>query len=264
MRRLLIEQEMSAAAIWARRLAVLSLAVLSLAILLARWGRLDPLAALASASAGLGLAIAAVCAGVLAFVAIWRDGRPGFGRAAGAVALALALLAWPALLAVQSLSLPRLTDVTTDIVDPPAFSRSRQALAARGSLQLVDPPPESRTLQRSAYPRLAPFLLDVPVEDAFRLAETAAGKLGWTIVERVRPGGRAGLGRIEAVDRSLLFRFPDDITVRATPLPDGSRLDVRSASRVGEHDFGANAARIERFFAAIAAEIEAQPVRALP
>jgi uncharacterized protein (DUF1499 family) len=75
----------------------------------------------------------------------------------------------------------------------------------------------------------------------------AAQNRGWTIIEAVRPGGRMGLGRLEAVDRTFLLRLPDDVTVRLRPRADGTRIDVRSASRMGTHDLGTNAARIRAF-----------------
>jgi uncharacterized protein (DUF1499 family) len=61
------------------------------------------------------------------------------------------------------------------------------------------------------------------------------------------------VGRIDAVARSLLFRFPDDITIRLRAGVGETRIDLRSASRVGRHDFGANARHIRDF----AREIEA-------
>ena len=66
-------------------------------------------------------------------------------------------------------------------------------------------------------------------------------------VEMSVSGGRVGLGRLDAVDRTFLLRLADDITVRIRPRADGARIDVRSASRIGRHDLGANAARIRRF-----------------
>jgi uncharacterized protein (DUF1499 family) len=69
----------------------------------------------------------------------------------------------------------------------------------------------------------------------------------------VRPGGRLGLGRIEAIDRTFLLRIPDDITVRIRPRADGARIDVRSASRIGNHDLGENARRIRRYLDEVSA-----------
>ena len=96
-----------------------------------------------------------------------------------------------------------------------------------------------RIAQREAYPQIAPLTLDVPPEEAFDLVRKAAANRGWQVIEAVRPGGRVGLGRIEAVDRTFLLRLPDDITVRIRPRADGTRIDVRSASRIGSHDLGA-------------------------
>jgi uncharacterized protein (DUF1499 family) len=77
--------------------------------------------------------------------------------------------------------------------------------------------------------------------------QKAAGNLGWQVIEAVPPGGRIGTGRLEAVDRTFLLKLPDDITVRLRPRADGTRIDIRSASRFGSHDLGVNAARIRSF-----------------
>lgn len=67
------------------------------------------------------------------------------------------------------------------------------------------------------------------------------------MLESSRPGGRSGAGRIEAVARSRILRTAEDITIRVRPRADGSRIDIRSASRIGPHDLGVNAARIAAF-----------------
>jgi uncharacterized protein (DUF1499 family) len=70
-------------------------------------------------------------------------------------------------------------------------------------------------------------------------------------VETNPPGGRTGVGRIEAVDRSLVMGFPADVTVRIRPLATGARIDVRSASRRWPHDFGDNARRVQAYAQAL-------------
>jgi uncharacterized protein (DUF1499 family) len=75
-------------------------------------------------------------------------------------------------------------------------------------------------------------------------------------VEEAAPGGRSGQGRIEAVAETRLMRFQDDVTIRIRPSGAGTRIDIRSASRIGRHDFGANAARIRRFVTEITAPRE--------
>jgi uncharacterized protein (DUF1499 family) len=102
-------------------------------------------------------------------------------------------------------------------------------------------------MQRASYVQIAPLTLDIGPEEAFALVRKAAENLGWRVIEAVPPGGRVGLGRLEAVDRSLILRVPYDITVRVRPRVDGTRIDIRSASRFGNHDLGANADHIRDF-----------------
>ena len=93
MRRLIIEEPISRAALWSRRTAVFALATAAVSIAIARFGGVDPSGALAVFGAALVLAfLAALLAGAAAVV-IWRTGRRGAGRAAAGFALALALIA---------------------------------------------------------------------------------------------------------------------------------------------------------------------------
>lgn len=247
MRRLIIEEPISRAASWAPRVAWFALAVTVMAVLLIRFERVELGGGLAALATGLGLALAAAALSMLAFVRIWTEGRRGVGSAIRGLVIAAAVLAWPAWNGVSALRLPALTDVTTDIENPPAFSRSRAVLDARGGRVPPEPPPEDRAEQRAAYGRIASLTLDIPPDAAFALVQKAAANRGWRIVEAIKPGGRFGLGRVEAVDRTFLLRLPDDVTVRIRPRADGARIDVRSASRIGRHDLGANAVRIRRF-----------------
>ena len=88
----------------------------------------------------------------------------------------------------------------------------------------------------------------------------AAAALGWEVVDQVAPGGRRGEGdgRIDAVQRTLIMRFPDDLTIRVRPLAGQTRIDVRSVSRYGRHDFGVNAKRIETFANEMQAQLDAR------
>jgi uncharacterized protein (DUF1499 family) len=236
MRRLILEEPVSRAAIWSRKIAWFALAVTAVAVVFIRFGVVDVLPGFVSLATGLGLALLAVLLALAAFVRIWTEGRRGVGPAAKGLVLALLILAYPGFYLLRGLTLPILNDVSTDIDDPPAFSRSRAALEARGGRLPPDPARATRLAQRAAYPQVA-----------FELARRAAANRGWQVIETVRPGGRVGLGRIEAVDRTFLLRLPDDVTVRIRPRVDGSRIDARSASRLGSHDLGQNARRIRAF-----------------
>jgi uncharacterized protein (DUF1499 family) len=252
MRRLIIEEPVSRAALWAPRVAWFALAVTVMAVAMIRFGLVELMPGVAALVAGLFLAVEAAGLALFAFVRIWMEGRRGLGMAIRGLVLALLILGYPGYFAVRALIRPPLNDVSTDIDDPPTFSRSRAALEARGGRIPPDVAPEARRLQRQAYPQIAPLTLDLPAEQVYDLVRRAAQSRGWQIIEAARPGGRVGLGRLEAVDRTFLLRLPDDITVRIRPRADGARIDVRSASRIGQHDLGQNAQRIQRFLEEVA------------
>lgn len=97
--------------------------------------------------------------------------------------------------------------------------------------------------QRDAYPDIQPITLAEPPQKAFERALAAAQAMGWEIVAR-----DPAAGRIEAVDTTFWFGFKDDVVVRVAAAPaGGSRIDVRSKSRVGRGDAGTNARRIRGF-----------------
>jgi uncharacterized protein (DUF1499 family) len=131
-------------------------------------------------------------------------------------------------------TLPYINDITTDTETPPQFSQPR---------------PYERhfaELQHLGYPDLQPLELAVPPAQAFAHARAAAQALGWELA-----AADESAGRIEAVATTFWFGFKDDIAVRVAPSGAGSRIDVRSHSRVGRSDLGANAARIRKFFSAM-------------
>ena len=96
--------------------------------------------------------------------------------------------------------------------------------------------------QRNAYPDLQPVMLKVAPAQAFERALATVGEMGWDLV-----GSDAAAGRIEATDTTFWFGFKDDVVIRVRPADGGSRVDVRSLSRVGVGDAGTNAKRIRAF-----------------
>ena len=248
MRRLIIEEPYSRPAKWSPVIAWFAMAVALISVLLIRFRHVDYAAGFVSLGVGLFLATLAILLAVIAFLRIWQEGRRGLSSAIQGLLLGALVLAYPSWFAVQAVLLPPINDITTDTDNPPAFSLSRAVLDARGGRVPPDVPPEVREAQRDAYAQIAPLTLDVGPDEAFELVRKAAANRGWQIVEAVKPGGRLGIGRLEAVDRTFLLRLPDDVTVRIRPRADGTRIDVRSASRMGNHDLGANARRIRAFF----------------
>jgi uncharacterized protein (DUF1499 family) len=103
-------------------------------------------------------------------------------------------------------------------------------------------------LQKKGYPDIGPSRLALPPDQAFARAEATVRSLGWEVVATAPADGR-----IEATDTTLLFGFKDDVVIRVRPDGAGSRVDIRSVSRVGRSDFGVNAKRVRKFQAALAA-----------
>jgi uncharacterized protein (DUF1499 family) len=158
-----------------------------------------------------------------------------------------AVVAGPPLYMVWQLqSLPRIHDISTDTDDPPNFVAV--APLRKDARNPLDYKPETAAQQKRGYPDIAPLRLDAAPSQSFARAERAARAMGWEIVS-VAPNDL----RIEATDTTLLFGFKDDVVIRIRPQAQGSVVDVRSLSRVGGSDFGANAKRVRAFLNKVAA-----------
>jgi len=260
LRRLILEEPLSKAAAASRRVAVFALLVAAAAVLAARaegaQEALGPLAAFAAALilAGVSLLLAGAAA-----VEIWNTGRRGIAPAVTGSCLALALLAYPVYLAIQAERLPRLSQATTDYRKPPTYMISSRAREARGTWTPPPPNPDDEALQRAAWPHIAPIQVDLEPDQAYRMSLRIAKDLGWRVVDATGPNLRGEAeAHIDATDRSLFFGFVSDIAIRIRPQGAKTEIDLRSVSRVGAHDFGANARRIMRFAAAVQASIEAR------
>ena len=169
------------------------------------------------------------------------SGRRGFGLSLLGLLLGISIAAVPWWYRRSAQGTPPIHDITTDIENPPRFAAVLPRRA--GAPNSADyGGAEVAAQQRAAYPDIRPLQLDVPPARAFALARAAASELGWEIV-----AADSAAGRLEATDRTFWFGFHDDIVVRVTPEGNGSRIDVRSVSRVGRGDAGTNARRIRRF-----------------
>jgi uncharacterized protein (DUF1499 family) len=179
----------------------------------------------------------------LALIALVVGGR----RALVAVALVLGVAALlpPLLVQQAALTKPPIHDISTDTDDPPPFV-AVAPLRKDASNPLQYGGPEIAAQQGKAYPDIAPASLSLPPEQAFARAEEAARAQGWEIVAVV-----PAEGRIEATDTTRWFGFKDDVVIRVRPWETGSRVDVRSVSRVGRGDVGTNARRIREFLKAL-------------
>jgi uncharacterized protein (DUF1499 family) len=260
MRRLILEEPTSRAATVSRRVAVFACLTAGAAIVVARaTDGEDSLESLAVFSAALLLAGLALLLAGAAAVEIWGTGRRGIAQAATGALLALALVAFPAYLTLEAARLPRINQVTTDFKSPPSYMISSRAREARGAWTPPPPEPDAEAAQRLAYPNIRPMLVDLEPDQAYRMSLRIAKELGWRIVDSTPPNLRGeGDAHIDATTRSLFFAFSSDIAIRIRAQGPKTEIDIRSASRVGRHDFGANAQRAERFIEAVQQSVDAR------
>ncbi|MEM1154486.1 MAG: DUF1499 domain-containing protein [Pseudomonadota bacterium] len=220
---------------WLGYIAIALLAVLPLAILTVRsgaWQQGLGLLALSSLAAALVLAMAVILLLLPRFVS-WRK----------AIALR-ALYCIPGTLIVISMlqagNHPRIHDITTNLQDQPQFTVAEKRRGAMSnSLQTTS---ETFLLQAEGYPELETLILRESMENVFDQSIRIATDLGWEVYLQDR-----NAGIIEAVDTTALLGFQDDIVIRMRALGSGTEVDLRSVSRVGVGDFGANAQRIKDF-----------------
>ena len=255
MRRLIVAEPIARSAVWARRLSIFALAIAAVAVALSRLSTADPPAALTVLGAALVVAAFAALLAVAAAAVIWRDGLRGAEQAAIGFALAAALIAYPVYLAALAFALPPINDVSTDLKSPPNFLLSAKAREARAGAEPPAPSDETRAAQRAAYPDLATIMVEMDSTEAYQLALSVAADLGWRVVDSEPPNLNGdGAALIEATAKSLVFGFVSDIAIRIRPGATQTAIDVRSVSRVGQHDFGSNARRVRKFIAAVKEE----------
>lgn len=192
-------------------------------------------------------AFAGLAAAALAIVMLLvpRTRRTGSASLLAALVLGLgvAFVPWNGMR--QARAVPPIHDISTDTERPPEFvavlplRADAPNPAAYGGAEVAQ-------AQREGYPDLGPLRMDLPPPEAFAKAEQVARDMGWEIV-----AADPATGRIEATDTTLWFGFKDDIVIRVEADGEGSRVDMRSVSRVGKSDVGTNAKRIRAYLQAL-------------
>ena len=227
-------------------LAIVTLAAIVIGVLGAMTGVLPPITGFLLFAAAMVLgSLLTLIVGVIGLITTraraGQPKRPGRAAARAATGIGIGLLVVLAVLASRTGGVPAIHDVTTDPADPPQFVAAVRANPGR-DLGYPHGNPDSAAMQKESYPDLEPIGVDLSVADALQRSRQVAEELGWEVVETDEASGR-----LEATATSRLFRFVDDIVVRIRPSQSGSIVDLRSTSRVGESDLGANAARIRAF-----------------
>lgn len=190
----------------------------------------------------LGSLVAGIGGVVCAVMLFWQRNPL---RIAGAVTGVIAALIFAKII-LGAGAVPPIHDITTDTGNPPQFVGITQAVRGEGSNTLVYDQALARQ-QIVAYPNIRPRIVNAPPAQVFDKALKVVTAKGWAVAV-----ADAATGRIEATATAGWWGFKDDVVIRLAPNGTGSRIDVRSVSRVGESDLGANAARIESLLGAIA------------
>ena len=257
-------EPVSSLALWARRLAVFSAVAAVVSIAIVRFGFLEVKPALATFFGALVFAGLSILLALAGFVAIWRNGSRGMSRILLALVLDAIILAYPAYLGLQYRKLPAIHDITTDPIDPPRFEALARLRTGDGANTAVYAGLYSAELQRAAWPDIEPVDLDVPVQRAYEVALAVVTKRKWLIIDERAPQPPRRIGRIEAVARTPIMGFREDVTIRIAPDGAGSRVDIRSSSRYFESDLGSNASRVTKLIEDINAAAESTPAAKKP
>ncbi|CAL75989.1 conserved hypothetical protein; putative membrane protein [Bradyrhizobium sp. ORS 278] len=264
-----LSEPTSSLATWARNLAVFSVVAVLVSILILRFDFLEMKPALATFFGALGLAVLSILLGLAAFVAIWHNGSRGMSRVLLALMIDAAVLAYPGYLALKDRKLPKIYDITTDLVEPPSFEALAPLRNGDGTNTAAYAGLYSWEQQRTFYPDIEPVQVELPPDRAFAVALKLVNRRKWFVVDERAPQPPRREGRIEAVARTPIMGLREDISIRVKPDGEESRIDVRSASRYStspylDSDLGSNAARVTKLIEDLstAAEAEAQkPVK---
>jgi uncharacterized protein (DUF1499 family) len=220
---------------WGGYLAITLLILLVVSVLTIRagvWQQGLVLYALCCLGAAVTLAVFLICLALPAFATLRRP------------LLMRSLLVLPGTLLILGVlgggKYPEIHDISTDVADPPVFAMAAEIRDKTANSLELDP--QTIAQQLDAYPGIQTVQSNLDFAQAYAQAEKVAANLGWEIT-RADPLA----GEIEAVDTTKIMAFKDDIVIRVRRADDGSVVDLRSASRVGRSDMGANAKRIRSF-----------------
>src|ERR1700730_15898220 len=203
-RRRTIEEPPSRLALWARRVALFSLAATLIAVVIVRSGALEIVPALSTLAGALVLAVLAILLAIGAAIACWFEGVGGAKEAATALFIGLALIAYPLFLGIKGYRLPAIYDITTDPIDPPRFDAIPR-LRPRGANPLTYEGLYAAELQHAAYSDIEPDHTDSTPQEAYDAAMKVIIKRKWRIVDARPPQGsavRAGETRAPQAPRS--------------------------------------------------------------
>ena len=226
---------------WSIRLTLVAIAVAALGLTLARYDVVPKLTGFLAFLVGGLLAAMALLLGIAALLISRKQALPSRGKLLAAIAVSLVFTGFLASRPMANGDVPAIHDITTDLANPPQFEAIKvreDNLAGVGTVE------NWQKLHSAAYGDLRPLEIARPVAQVTADAVRLAQEQGWQIVKSDR-----ARGHVEATASVSFIRFKDDVVLRIVPTQDGagSRVDMRSISRVGVSDLGVNAKRIRAF-----------------
>jgi len=251
------QSEAIQSSVWTIRLALFSVSIVLLAVLFHRILGMGTLVALNLFKLALAGAVIVLALGAFALVRIWQHGWRGGANALVGMVIGCGVLIWPIAVLIFASGHPTINDVTSDLKNPPRFILL-DGKRPPGANSMTYPGEKFAAKQRKAYPNLGPLRVERPASETLELARQALRRMHM-VVEGVVPidGQEPGRGQVEAVDRTLIMGFRDDVIVRVTRIRGGALVDIRSSSRFGQSDLGRNALRIAEIQQGLIARIQA-------
>jgi hypothetical protein len=242
---------------WATRAALFAFGLIVTTAFLHRLFGMDTPVAFNLVLVALVIALGSIASALLAALTIWSTGRPGTSRVLFAVFLSLGILTLPLFYQVWLRSFPMLSDITTDAGDPPPLTAAIR-LRGPGNNSVKYNRAKWSEQQALAYPDIQAMTIPRSGEESYALVVDAVKRLNMELTREDPPDAEAGTpGVVEAVDKTLIMGFLDDVAIRVSGGEEQSRVDIRSASRFGRGDMGRNAERIRALMTEIRARVDA-------
>lgn len=254
------ERRVSATAGWARTLSAFSLVLFITAGVGHRYGMVETVALLWTLALVGGLAIVGLGMAAVGFSQLWRRGDKAGRASLAATFLSLFVLVPYAAGTWLYVRLPALTDISTDLEEPPALPIASRARTAE--MNPIEPiSRDAAALQLRYYPDLAGRRLDASVDRVLAALAPVVAANGWKSRGSLPTTSPMPEISIEMETPSILLRLPADAVVRLIDEEVSTFVDMRMVSRYGPHDLGSNARRIEAFLKALSAELERQSLQ---
>ena len=250
----LLERRVSTVAKWSRRMALFSAILLLSSVLGHRFAVVDTISLFWLLGIVVALAILAIILAALGYIQLWEFGDRGGRNSTKGLIVALVVLIPFGGATYSLLTLPDLTDISTDLANPPTFHHAiSNRDASMNRLGAFDR--TNAAAQAAAYPEATGRRYALGLDIALEIATAVLDQLGWTSLGQARMGGFGGTVTLEVAAPSPWLGLVSDVAIRLVDEGDAIFVDVRAASRYGVHDFGGNSAAITRFYAAMEAEI---------